>query len=233
MKRFLLMIVSLLMITGSVMAQRPQVAQRPQFRHHGFMMHRAPMHRHVKKMTDEQLATHFAQHLRLDDEKTGVFVPIYTNYRIAMKAVADQYATSFRLFRVKGQKAERPTEEQIEKMKSDFKARYEAEMAVRKEFAESFLAVLSARQCVRLARLEREHWMYMMPDKKVKDEQKEEETIAVNSRSEISEGLASGIEGLNQSEKAGAWYSLDGAKLDAQPATSGVYIKDGKKVLVR
>ena len=30
-----------------------------------------------------------------------------------------------------------------------------------------------------------------------------------------------------------AWYSLDGRKLDGKPTKSGVYIREGKKVIVK
>ena len=30
-----------------------------------------------------------------------------------------------------------------------------------------------------------------------------------------------------------AWYSLDGRKLDGKPTKSGVYIREGKKVVIK
>ena len=38
---------------------------------------------------------------------------------------------------------------------------------------------------------------------------------------------------LNDREEAGAWYTLDGRRLDAQPTAKGLYIVNGKKVIVR
>ena len=32
---------------------------------------------------------------------------------------------------------------------------------------------------------------------------------------------------------AGAWYSLDGRKLSAQPTARGIYVKNGKKVVIK
>ena len=32
---------------------------------------------------------------------------------------------------------------------------------------------------------------------------------------------------------AGAWYSLDGRKLDGKPTKKGVYINNGKKVVIK
>jgi len=31
----------------------------------------------------------------------------------------------------------------------------------------------------------------------------------------------------------GAWFSLDGKRLDSKPARKGIYVKDGKKVVVK
>ncbi len=36
-----------------------------------------------------------------------------------------------------------------------------------------------------------------------------------------------------QAHEAGAWYTLDGRKLNAQPATKGIYIRNNQKVLVK
>ena len=33
--------------------------------------------------------------------------------------------------------------------------------------------------------------------------------------------------------EAGAWYSLDGRKLNGKPTTKGVYINNGKKVVIK
>jgi len=34
-------------------------------------------------------------------------------------------------------------------------------------------------------------------------------------------------------EKAGAWYSLDGRLLSGKPVKSGVYVKNGNKVVIK
>ena len=34
-------------------------------------------------------------------------------------------------------------------------------------------------------------------------------------------------------ERAGAWYTLDGRKLDTKPTQKGMYIHNGKKVVVK
>ena len=45
--------------------------------------------------------------------------------------------------------------------------------------------------------------------------------------------LATGIESLTADTNDGAWYTLDGVKLDGEPTTPGVYVKDGKKVMIK
>ena len=47
-----------------------------------------------------------------------------------------------------------------------------------------------------------------------------------------------GIDSMHNSEclmlnEADAWYSLDGRKLDGKPSAKGMYIKNGKKVVVK
>ena len=38
---------------------------------------------------------------------------------------------------------------------------------------------------------------------------------------------------LKIENEAGAWYSLDGRKLNGKPNTKGVYINNGKKVVIK
>ena len=38
---------------------------------------------------------------------------------------------------------------------------------------------------------------------------------------------------MKNEESAGAWYTLDGRRLSGKPTKSGVYIKGGRKVLVK
>ena len=33
--------------------------------------------------------------------------------------------------------------------------------------------------------------------------------------------------------EAGAWYDLSGRKLDGKPAQSGIYIKNGRKIVIK
>ena len=51
---------------------------------------------------------------------------------------------------------------------------------------------------------------------------------------EISNGIATGIsETNNQVTKKLEWYSLDGRKLNGVPTEKGLYIANGKKVMVK
>ena len=46
-------------------------------------------------------------------------------------------------------------------------------------------------------------------------------------------GTATEIGTLRLETEDGEWYSLDGRRLSGKPATKGIYIKDGKKVIVK
>ena len=44
---------------------------------------------------------------------------------------------------------------------------------------------------------------------------------------------STGIESIENNPAESSWYSLDGRKMQGQPKTKGVYIQNGKKVVVR
>lgn len=46
-------------------------------------------------------------------------------------------------------------------------------------------------------------------------------------------GQATGISTLQQSSDTDAWYSLDGRRLSGKPAKKGMYINNGKKVIIK
>jgi hypothetical protein len=50
---------------------------------------------------------------------------------------------------------------------------------------------------------------------------------------DFGEGEASGIMTLDGMDDADGWYTVDGKKLDKQPTRKGLYIKDGRKVVVK
>ena len=43
----------------------------------------------------------------------------------------------------------------------------------------------------------------------------------------------SGIEGVSTAKAEGAWFSLDGKRLSSKPTVGGIYIRDGKKIVVK
>ena len=51
----------------------------------------------------------------------------------------------------------------------------------------------------------------------------------------LPDGESMGIEGIAASsvESKGAWFTLSGIRLNAQPTAKGIYIRDGKKFVVR
>ena len=60
----------------------------------------------------------------------------------------------------------------------------------------------------------------------------EENTTGIISPAEIKE-ITDCNATLSKREMAGAWYSLDGRKLDTKPTAKGVYIRGGKKVIIK
>ena len=42
-----------------------------------------------------------------------------------------------------------------------------------------------------------------------------------------------GISEIHLSEPAAPWYSLDGCKLSGKPATKGLYVQNGKKMMIK
>ena len=44
---------------------------------------------------------------------------------------------------------------------------------------------------------------------------------------------AAAIEGITPDMENGVWYTLDGRQLNGKPTEKGVYIVDGKKVLIK
>jgi len=49
----------------------------------------------------------------------------------------------------------------------------------------------------------------------------------------IGEAALLNDKGETINDKAGEWYSLDGRKMSGKPTKKGVYINDGKKVVVK
>ena len=60
-----------------------------------------------------------------------------------------------------------------------------------------------------------------------------DEIEVLNFDEENTTGIISPAEIKEITEMAGAWYSLDGRKLDAKPTKKGLYIHNGKKVVIK
>lgn len=56
---------------------------------------------------------------------------------------------------------------------------------------------------------------------------------AAASRLRIGTGDATGMETVRMTDGEGAWYTIDGRKLGARPAKKGIYVVNGKKVVVK
>lgn len=58
---------------------------------------------------------------------------------------------------------------------------------------------------------------------------------AVEAAKTAVENIATGIDtvGMNNGNAAAVWYDLSGRRLNAEPSTPGIYVKNGKKVVVK
>ena len=50
---------------------------------------------------------------------------------------------------------------------------------------------------------------------------------------DITSIVLTGIQSVDKGDKAAAWYTLDGRRLQSKPATRGLYVVNGRKVVVR
>ena len=57
--------------------------------------------------------------------------------------------------------------------------------------------------------------------------------VVFGTEEEIMSNEPDAIEGIATDTSDGTWYTLSGVKLDGEPTTPGVYVKDGKKVYVK
>lgn len=191
----------------------------------------------VVALTEDELSARFARHLRLDSEKAAAFAPIFTAYRAALKEVMEQNPVTFKPKGPKGpkgEKAQKPTEEQIAEMKAmreKFAAQAKAIREVRNEYKENFLEVMSKHQYRWLQYLERDMSMYVKFVRQQDEEKTEEEPQATAPARD--EDLTAGIGSVEKNDAASTWYSVDGTRVTGQPTKSGIYVVDGKKVMVK
>ena len=50
---------------------------------------------------------------------------------------------------------------------------------------------------------------------------------------DLGDGEATGIKSFGNSPKANSWYTINGVKLNSAPAAKGVYIHNGRKVVIK
>jgi len=230
MKRILLFVMTLVMVVGAV-AQPPRGPQGPR----GFRPHPGPrpaMKMKMVKLTDDEVAARFARTLRLDETKAEAFAPVLTKF-ISERATVNQMFPMAKPSFQHPRKNEKPSEEQIAEMKvrrAQAYAHHEAEFELYKDFRPRFLEVLNGRQYHRMMRVLNDPMMYVKFVRIENETEKVPELTAPES-----EGLANAIENVNsdKAESSSEWHSINGVTLKGQPTQSGIYIKDGKKVLVR
>jgi len=199
---------------------------------HGFRPHPGNEEFVVVPLTDEEVAERFAHRLHLDSEKAAAFAPIFTAYRADVKVAEEENPVSFKPNVRRGPKAEQPTEAELTEMKAQHKqfvARDKAVRAVKEDYKENFCQVLNDREYHWLSHLERDRGMFVKFVRKQKNEEQNEQTAPTRG----DEDIAAGIGAVVENDAAGTWFSLDGTKVIGQPTKSGVYVKDGKKVMVK
>ncbi|MBO4452064.1 MAG: hypothetical protein J5770_06580 [Bacteroidaceae bacterium] len=186
----------------------------------------------VVPLTDEEVAERFARRLHLDSEKAEAFAPIFTAYRADVKAAEEANPVTFKPDTRRGPRAEKPTEAELTEMKAQheqFVARDKAIRIVREDYKENFSEVLNHREYHWMSHLERDRGMFVKLVRKGEEKAEEPQVTAPASE----EGIAAGIGGVEKDDAASTWYSLDGTKVTGQPTKSGIYVVDGKKVMVR
>lgn len=192
---------------------------------------RHPQEFEVVELTAEEVAERFARRLHLDSEKAEAFAPVFTAYRADVKVAEDKNPVTFKPNGRRGPKAGKPTEAELTEMKAQreqFAARDKAVRAVRDDYREDFLEVLNGRQYHWMRHLERDRGMYVKFVRKQSNEETEETPAPTNDE------LAAGIGSVEKSDDAAStWYSLDGTKVTGQPTQSGIYVVNGKKVMVK
>ena len=193
--------------------------------------HEPPKDIVVVQLTDDEVAERFARRLRLKSENIADFAPILTAFRAELKEVEAQYPVTFKPRGPRGPKAEQPTEAEIEEMKAQreqFVARHKAEKAVEDAYRDRFFEVMNHRQYHWMFELLRDRGMFVKFERIQSDEPTQEEETARET-----DNLAAGIGSVEQNDAEKAWYSVDGARVTGQPTKAGIYVVDGKKVLVR
>ena len=226
MKRILLVVMTLLVVVGAS-AQPPRGPHGPR----GFRPHPGPRAFKVVELNNDEVAAKFARSLRLDETTADAFAPVVVEFLNDRAAVREMFPVTRRPLR-RAMMDEQPSEEQMAVMKverAQMMAHRQADFELNKDFRPRFLEVLNNRQYHRMMRLLGDRGMYVKFER-IADEEKVDET-----KNRAPEDIANGIQSIDndKTETTGEWHAINGVTLKGQPTQSGIYVKDGKKVLVR
>ena len=226
MKRILLVVMTLLVVVGAS-AQPPRGPHGPR----GFRPHPGPRAFKVVELNNDEVAAKFSRSLRLDETTADAFAPVFVEFLNDRAAVKEMFPVTRRPLR-RAMMDEQPSEEQMALMKverAQMMAHRQADFELNKDFKPRFLEVLNDRQYHRMMRLLGERGMYVKFER-IADEEKVAETT-----NRAPEDIANGIQSIDndKAETTGEWHAINGVALKGQPTQSGIYVKDGKKVLVR
>lgn len=239
MRRILLIVTTMMFVVAAAMAQPQRTPQRTQHGPHTMPQHHGP-HAMMKmvRLTDEEVAAKFARMLRLDEEKAGDFTPVFETFLASKAEVDTQYPAQPRRMAQHTMHKEQSSETQMAEMKvqrQKMMAKHEATFSLHKEYRPQFLEVLNGRQYHRMMDMLRDPRMYVKFVRITPEADEEEETLSeqqVSPRSE-GEGIASSIGAVHGNAQAGEWYSISGVRQNGQPTQTGIYVRDGKKVLLK
>ena len=226
MKRILLVVMTLLVVVGAS-AQPPRGSHGPR----SFRPHPGPRTFKVVELNNDEVAAKFARSLRLDETTADAFAPVFVEFLNDRAAVREMFPVTRRPLR-RAMMNEQPSEEQMAVMKverAQMMAHRQADFELNKDFRPRFLEVLNNRQYHRMMRLLGDRGMYVKFER-IADEEKVDET-----KNRAPEDIANGIQSIDndKTETTGEWHAINGVTLKGQPTQSGIYVKDGKKVLVR
>ncbi len=228
MKRILLMAVAILLMAGNTLMAQTKPGNKPP--------------RLTEEQVSQQLASRMACCLRLCEEKTAKFTPIYMEYRSELKQVWEKYSTHPKAEKAKqGEKPHQLTEDELKQMNVNRFARSRATIDVEEKYYKRFLTVLTQQQYDTMQKLEKAHLQRMKEERMRRMQQPQPKrpaprgNVDMKQRKAPAEDLTLGVEEAPSQEgkKSDRWVSMTGAQLDGIPTTSGVYLNNGKKVLVK
>lgn len=238
MKKIVLLITSMMFVATAAMAQPQRGPQGPRgFNNHGF--HRGPrVAMKVVKLTNDEIAEKFAHRLKLEEDKTAEFASVMTTFLAERAAINEQYQVKTKPMSRQRMPKGKLTEEQKNELKSMYEqmhANAKAMLKLHKDYRPQFLEVLNGRQYHRMMHLLYDQGMFVKFVRITPD--KDEKETPTNKEQQVSsrgaDGIASSIGAIEKGASDGQWYSIDGVRQNGQPSQTGIFIRNGKKVLVK